>query len=115
MSAVAVELPLGGRLVVAANLRLGRAETAATEAAVSELVELLDGWDGTGVFVIAGGLLDDTDEKVTLAAARSAYPRLTGALDSFAAHEGRQVFVLPQDADALDVSVRTGAGIRRVG
>jgi lysylphosphatidylglycerol synthetase-like protein (DUF2156 family) len=111
---LAVELPLGGRLVVAANLRLGRKATGPSEAATNELVELLDAWDGFGVFVIAGGLLDAVDEKATLAAAYDAHPRPAAALRSFAASDGRRVFILPDDADALDVDVHTGAGLRRV-
>ena len=109
-----VALPVGGRLVVAANLLLGRAETPASEAATAELVDMLDGWDGLGVFVIAGGLVDASDERNTRQAAMSAHPRLANAINAFASGEGRRVIVLPDDADALDVTVQTGAGERRV-
>ncbi len=114
MSDLDVALPLGGRLVVAANLLLGRTETPASEAATAELVDMLDGWDGRGLFVIAGGLTDPSDGRNTRKAALVAHPRLANALDAFQRGEGRQVIVLPDDADAIDVTVETGAGERRV-
>ncbi len=114
MDRLALDVPLGGRLVVAANLLLGRVEEPAIEAATNELVELLDAWDGAGVCVIAGGFLDDSDPRNTRAAALAAYPRLAGALDAFGRGDGRRVVVLPDDAQAIDVTVATGRGERRV-
>jgi lysylphosphatidylglycerol synthetase-like protein (DUF2156 family) len=114
MSDLDVTLPLGGRLVIAANLLLGRAETPASEAATAELVDMLDAWDGIGLFVIAGGLVDPGDERNTRSAAMAAHPRLSRAMEAFTKAAGRQVVVLPDDADALNVTVETGAGERRV-
>ena len=109
-----VELPLGGRLVVVGNLNLGRKSTPSSEAATNELVALLDSWDGPGLFLIAGNYLDDSDDKNSRSAAFDAHPRLAAAMRAFGEDNARSVFVMPDDASAIDVSVTTGAGVRRV-
>ncbi|MEY2399050.1 MAG: lysyl-tRNA synthetase, class [Actinomycetota bacterium] len=114
MDKLSVHLPLGGRLVVAANLFLARKATPSSEAATSELVDLLDAWDGIGVVVFAGGLLDPSDEKNTRTAAFDAHPRLAAALAAFSSAPGRSVFVLPDDGTAIDVDVATGTGDHKI-
>jgi lysylphosphatidylglycerol synthetase-like protein (DUF2156 family) len=125
---VEVAVPLGGRVLVVADLLLGRTSTAASEVATAELAGALDGWDGPGLLVFAGGLVDLlADPRNTPAAALAAHPRLAGALASFLARPARQVVCLAGSRDArlttvpgmqlapvLDVLVTTGEGERRV-
>jgi lysylphosphatidylglycerol synthetase-like protein (DUF2156 family) len=95
-----IDLPLGGRLVVAGNV--SATASAAATAAVSELVVLLDAWDGPGVFVLCGA-------RANVAA----YTRLGDALAAFETGEHRSVVFLP-DGETLDVAVTTGVGVRNV-
>lgn len=90
-----VALPVGGRLVVAHLPTEGN--TAGSDASVAELIEMLDAWDGVGVFVIVGGAIDNA--------------RLKAAVDAFGKAEGRSVVVVEH---GLDVIVTTGAGEHRV-
>ncbi|HUI03974.1 MAG TPA: phosphatidylglycerol lysyltransferase domain-containing protein, partial [Acidimicrobiales bacterium] len=88
------------------------------------------------VVVVAGNLVDPRDGRGVAgatAAALDAHPRLAGALEAFLAGEDRRVVVIPGEADgalaaepeallsrgievapALDLSLATGAGTRRV-
>jgi lysylphosphatidylglycerol synthetase-like protein (DUF2156 family) len=95
-----IDLPLGGRLVVAGNI--SRTGSGAATASVNELVVLLDAWDGPGVFVLC-------DERDAVAK----YGRLADALDAFGAGPNRSVVVLA-DGEHVDVSVHTGVGVRNV-
>src|SRR5579859_7017298 len=97
-----IELPLGGRLVVAGNLESERVPSGAATAAVSELIVLLDAWDGPGVFVVCD------EQKVV-----EPYPRLNDALNKFSSDASRNVVYLAED-ETLDVSITTGIGTRRV-
>ncbi|MEY2417607.1 MAG: lysyl-tRNA synthetase, class [Actinomycetota bacterium] len=95
-----IDLPLGGRLVVAGNLAPDR--TAAAVAAVSELIVLLEAWDGPGAFVVC----DAPD-------ALAHYPRLADAVDKFTSDPNRRVVTLG-DGETLDVCVTTGVGNRNI-
>ena len=58
--ATRVDVPLGRRVVVVANLLLTPEATPATTAPPSGLARALDAWEGPGVVVIAGNLFDLT-------------------------------------------------------
>ncbi|HET9690156.1 MAG TPA: phosphatidylglycerol lysyltransferase domain-containing protein [Acidimicrobiales bacterium] len=136
---LAIDVPVGGRVLVAADLRLGRDPSAPMVAAELDLVRAIESATGPGVVVIAGNLFgaDGQPPIGDGAAVLAAHPRLVGALAAFAAGPGRQVVVLPGDLDrqlawspaaarvvtrelgaqiALTVELRvaTGAGERRV-
>ncbi|MDQ1438843.1 MAG: lysyl-tRNA synthetase, class [Acidimicrobiaceae bacterium] len=109
---VHVELPVGGRLLVAADLRLGREATAASDVAASQLAAAVKACDGPATVVMAGGMFDlVNDDKNTPAAALAAHPRLAGALAEFAAGEGHRLICIPGVVDrklAWDRSAQEG-------
>lgn len=102
--------------------------------AVGELVAAIEAATGPGVLVIAGDLFQSgADPRRSLAA----HGRLVDAIRSYGGGRGRQVVVLPGDRDAtlassppcreaimaalgasvalaVDLSIETGAGVRRV-
>lgn len=136
--ATEVELPLGGRVLVVADLLLGRSSTSSSDVATAELAATLTGWDGPGLFVVAGGFVDLLGEdRATPSAALAAHPRLAGALRAFTSSPVRRAICLPggrdgrlgwdarlqaelaQDAGVevafvLDLVAETGEGPRRV-
>ncbi|MCU1375559.1 MAG: hypothetical protein JWO68_2845, partial [Actinomycetia bacterium] len=138
MEPLEVAVPLGGRVLVVADLLLTPASTPASEVAGAELAAALDGWDGPGVVVFAGNLFDLLgDERTTPAGALAAHPRLAGALAAFLDRPARQAVCLPGSRDArlawdeclaaglsaeagvvvacaVDAVVTTGEGERRV-
>lgn len=132
-----VAVPLGGRVLVVADLLLGRSSTPASEVATAEVAAALDAWDGPGLVVFAGGLLDLLgDDRTTPSSALAAHPRLAGALREFTIRPARRTICVPGSRDArlawderaraelaglgievapaLDVLVATGDGERRV-
>ncbi|HEX9531035.1 MAG TPA: hypothetical protein VF954_07845, partial [Acidimicrobiales bacterium] len=138
---VAVEVPVGGRVMVVSDLRLGRDATPASAAAVAGLAQAIDAWDGPGVLVFAGGLFDLLTggplHPGAAAAALAAHPKLAGAVTGFCGAERRRILVLPGSRDgrlawdestrdavasglgaevalAVELEVATGAGLRRV-
>ena len=65
-----VDLPLGGRVLVVADVLLSRKSTPASEVATAEIASTLSAWDGPGLFVVAGNLFDLLgDERCTPASA----------------------------------------------
>ncbi|HEV7886369.1 MAG TPA: phosphatidylglycerol lysyltransferase domain-containing protein [Acidimicrobiales bacterium] len=133
--AVEVEVAVGGRVLVVADLLLERAPTPASASAVAALVKTVEAWTGPGVLVVAGNLFDLLGSTTDPAQALAAHPRLAGALRGFGA-EGRRVVVVPGSRDrrlalaagagwaerelgatvasAVELIVHTGAGGRRV-
>jgi lysylphosphatidylglycerol synthetase-like protein (DUF2156 family) len=132
-----VEVPVGGRVLVVADLLLEREPTAASSSAVGELAKAIDAWTGPGVLVVAGNLFDLLGVTRDPAQALAAHPRLATALKTFCASEGRRVLVIPGGHDsrlasdpkaakvvaaelrgdvvrAVELVVHTGAGERRV-
>ena len=129
-----ITVPVGGRVVVVADLHLSKEPSPAQLAASGELAASIEAASGPGVLIVAGNLLDgDIDPKPALAA----HARLTRAISRFAAGPGRRVVVLPGNRDvrlasseparkavqsvlgaelalAAELSVATGAGERRV-
>jgi lysylphosphatidylglycerol synthetase-like protein (DUF2156 family) len=89
--------------LVVANLGLKPEPTAATTWASSGLARALDTWEGPGLVVIAGNLLDLSDEPDPSDAATSAlraHPRLARALATFAGGDDRRVISIPGSTDA---------------
>jgi lysylphosphatidylglycerol synthetase-like protein (DUF2156 family) len=98
-------LPVGGRLVVFAGLRLGPTATEGSAEASHQLASLIDAWSGPGAVVIAGDLFDGQAgpalaPPALVRAALEAHPELTGALGEFSGGPGRSVVVLPGRRDA---------------
>jgi lysylphosphatidylglycerol synthetase-like protein (DUF2156 family) len=106
---LAIPVGVGRRVLVAANLGLTAPATAATTWASSGLARALDSWEGPGLVVVAGNLLDVTGRPDGAAAARdalAAHPRLARALEAFAAGDDRRVVCIPGSGDG---AVATGA------
>jgi UDP-2,3-diacylglucosamine pyrophosphatase LpxH len=131
-----LEVAIGGRVLVLADLLLEREPTTASSSAAAELVKVIEAWTGPGVLVVAGNLFDLLGITRDPAQALAAHPRLTAALKAFC-EEGRRVVVLPGSRDArlawdakaaavvqkelraevlpaVELVVHTGAGDRRV-
>jgi lysylphosphatidylglycerol synthetase-like protein (DUF2156 family) len=105
-----VEVPVGGRVLVAADLHLARAPSAAVVANGNELAAAIEAATGPGVLLVAGNLFDTPAPNgpsergapaIEPAAALSDHPRLVGAISAYAAGPGRRVIVLPGDRDAF--------------
>jgi lysylphosphatidylglycerol synthetase-like protein (DUF2156 family) len=98
---------VGRRVVVVANFALGPRSTAASTWAGAGFARTLDTWDGPGLVVVAGNLFDlagaadpAADPAGAAAEALAAHPRLTEALEQFAAGPERRVVCLPGPSDA---------------
>ncbi|MGI8493350.1 MAG: bifunctional lysylphosphatidylglycerol flippase/synthetase MprF [Acidimicrobiales bacterium] len=92
-----LEVPVGGRVLVAANLSLGTEMPAGCASTIAELAQAIDAWNGPGVLIFNGNLIDaGTDASAALGGQQ----RLVEAVRSFAASPGRRVVVLPGDRDA---------------
>ncbi len=129
----AVEVPLGRRVMVVSDLLLTAEATPSTLAATGELARALDTWDGPGVLVIAGNLVDEgaVGGPDPTARALDAHPALRAALERFLAEDDRRVLrqVGSNESDGgagapgisgahvvgpVDLCLRTGTGTRMV-
>src|SRR3989442_12475864 len=96
MEPLDLSVPLGGRVLVVADMLLGRTSSPSSEVAASEVAGALAGWDGPGVVVFAGGLFDMLgDDRNSPSLALAAHPRLAGALRAFTAEPNRRTICLP--------------------
>ncbi len=98
-----VPVDVGRRALVVANLGLTPQAGPATTWASSGLARVLDGWEGPGLVVVAGNLLDlsaETDSSSAATAALAAHPRLAKALETFACSDDRRVICIPGTTDA---------------
>ena len=112
--ALAIRVPVGRRVLVAANLGLGPEATGASSWASATLARALETWAGPGTLVLAGGLCAGPDgaeegRDSPLTGALAAHRRLTEALAAFARQDDRRVVYLPGPLDAA----LGGAGDRR--
>jgi lysylphosphatidylglycerol synthetase-like protein (DUF2156 family) len=131
---LSLHVPVGGRVVVAADLHLAEEPTPAQLAAIGELGAAVEAATGPGVLVIAGNLFEaGVDPRAALAG----HARLVQDIAAYAAGPGRRVVVLPGDRDArlawsvpcqsavtdqlgaslalaVELSIDTGAGLRVV-
>ena len=101
--ALRIPVGIGRRVVVVANLGLRPTATDTSTWAADGLARILDRWDGPGLVVVAGNLVDRggvTDIGAATDAALDAHPRLSAALESFLAGDDRRVVAVPGDADA---------------
>ena len=94
-----VSVGVGRRVLVVANFALGAPATAASRWAADAFAGVLEGWDGPGMVVVAGNLLDLTT-TADASTALDAHPRLTEALRRFAAGPERRLVCLPGTTDA---------------
>ncbi|HWE57326.1 MAG TPA: phosphatidylglycerol lysyltransferase domain-containing protein [Acidimicrobiales bacterium] len=102
-----VEVPVGGRVMVAADLHLAKNPTPGQLAASSELASNLEASTGPGVLILAGNLFDTVPTgaeppgpgAAAPAAVLGDHPRLSEAITAFARGDGRRVVVLPGDRD----------------
>ncbi len=102
-SLLTVPVGVGRRALVVANLGLTPEATPATTWAATGLARTLDTWEGPGLVVIAGNLLDVTgepDAASAAVAALDAHPRVARALESFAAGDDRRVVSIPGTGDS---------------
>ena len=135
---IEVEVPVGGRVIIFADVHLSVPCTSSSEQVAGELARAIVAATGPGVVVVAGDLFElvastNTDTDGVL----RAHPRLRDALASYARDADHQLIVLPgaHDAElawdatgrrvverelgasvalAVDLVVSTGAGPRRV-
>ncbi|HMC40262.1 MAG TPA: hypothetical protein VKI19_11405, partial [Acidimicrobiales bacterium] len=132
-----VDVPVGGRVMVVADLHLTPDPTPGQLAATGELAATVEAASGPGVLVLAGNLFESLAAGADPSPALAAHPRLSGSIAAYAAGEGHRVIVLPGERDvrlasslpaqrAVEVSLRaelamsvelrihTGAGTRLV-
>ncbi len=133
-----IEVPPGGRVLIAGNLSLTSTADPASEAACAELAKTLRQQQGPAVLVLAGNTFDlVTDSQLDPGRALLAHRRFTSAVADFGAAPDRRVVVLPGNFDSClawhepaievvtkrlgatvalsaDVSVHTGAGTKRI-
>jgi len=106
-----VGIPRGARALVVSDLLLPAQITDASASTSAALATELETWQGPGVLVIAGNLVDPsatTDVARLVETALSAHDRLRDAIAAFCAQEGRRGLVLPgwRDAELAEVPAR---------
>ncbi|MHB8293263.1 MAG: phosphatidylglycerol lysyltransferase domain-containing protein [Acidimicrobiales bacterium] len=113
-----VEVPAGGRGLVASDLLLSDRANPVSESSTAELAQVIESWSGPGVVVVAGNLFEMLATPASPQAALASHPRLAAALAGFAAGADRRVVVLPGSRDARlawddrlasELTSRTGA------
>jgi lysylphosphatidylglycerol synthetase-like protein (DUF2156 family) len=110
-AATAVGIPRGSRALVVSDLLLPAQITDASAATSAALAAELEAWQGPGVLVVAGNLVEPTattDVARLVQTALDAHDRLRDAIGAFCAAEGRRGLVLPgwRDAELADVPAR---------
>ena len=96
---VEVGVPLGGRVVVVSDLHLAAVPTDASRIVADELAELLHGWTGPGVFVIAGDGFEMLASSPDVGGILDAHPQLAAALSAFTELHDHQLIVLSGNHD----------------
>src|SRR5580704_13743336 len=97
---LALEVPLGGRVLVISDLHLGPVATAPSTAATTEVARAIEAWSGPGLLVFNGSCFEllgagHVDPKAALAA----YPHLVAVVHAFGAGPGRRVVYLAGASD----------------
>jgi lysylphosphatidylglycerol synthetase-like protein (DUF2156 family) len=116
--ALVLEVPVGRRVLVAANLLLDVEATGASTWASGTLADALEGWAGPGVVVLAGGLLAPPGQQGAPDPERAlgAHPRLRAAMASFAAGTQRTMVCLDaSDGPGPDERAALGAALSSLG
>jgi lysylphosphatidylglycerol synthetase-like protein (DUF2156 family) len=106
-----VSIPRGARALVVSDLLLPAQITDASASTSAALASELEAWQGPGVLVVAGNLVDPsatTDVARLVQTALDSHNRLRDAITSFCAEEGRRGLVLPgwRDAELAEVPGR---------
>jgi lysylphosphatidylglycerol synthetase-like protein (DUF2156 family) len=106
-----VSIPRGARALVVSDLLLPAQITDASASTSAALASELEAWQGPGVLVLAGNLVDPsatTDVARLLQTALDSHNRLRDAIRAFCADEGRRGLVLPgwRDAEVAEVPAR---------
>jgi lysylphosphatidylglycerol synthetase-like protein (DUF2156 family) len=104
---VVVEVPLGRRVVVVANLGLSATENKASTWTSSAFARSLESWEGPGTVVVAGNLLDLSKSETPaegVTEALDAHPLLTAAIERFLAQPERRFVCLPATTDSAIAS-----------
>ncbi len=89
-----VDVAMGRKVMVVSDLLLTATATPSSTAVSEELARALDSWNGPGVLVIAGNLLDLTDDATPIEQAEramAAHPRLAEAIRQFSDGDERRV------------------------
>lgn len=93
-------LAVGTRVLVTSDFHLRDEPTQASTWAVTELLKVLQAWEGPGVLVFAGDLVELwAGEDPSIQAALDAHPQFAEAISTFAAGEGRIVLYLVGNHD----------------
>jgi lysylphosphatidylglycerol synthetase-like protein (DUF2156 family) len=105
-----VEVPVGGRVMVVADLHLSKDPRAADVLAVNEIASALEAATGPGVLIFAGNLFDSgADPAQSLAV----HNRLADDVAEYAEGSNRRVVILPGDRDSrLAWSEKCRQGLR---
>jgi len=107
---LALDLPVGSRVVVVGDLLLRRRSTASSDRITTELSAVIAELHGPGAVVLNGSFLDLLgDPRSSPALIAASHPQLMAVLRDFGRGEGRTVIVLPGAADralAWDESAR---------
>jgi lysylphosphatidylglycerol synthetase-like protein (DUF2156 family) len=94
-----VDVPLGGRVVVASDLFLSASPTSASTSASRELARAIISISGPAALVIAGNLFELSEAIDTVKASLHAHRELAAALESWCRQEDRRVILLPGTRD----------------
>jgi lysylphosphatidylglycerol synthetase-like protein (DUF2156 family) len=93
-AATLVEVPIGRRVMVVSDLLLTPVATPSSTVLSSELAQALDAWEGPGILIIAGNLLDLTGCADPLAEGKqsmAAHPHLQRSFERFLDSPERRV------------------------
>src|SRR5580704_16092311 len=101
---LALEVPLGGRVLVISDLHLGPVATAPSIAATTEVARAIEAWTGPGLLVFNGSCLEllgggPRPGPIDLRAALAAYSHLVAVVHAFGAGPGRRVVYLAGASD----------------
>jgi lysylphosphatidylglycerol synthetase-like protein (DUF2156 family) len=133
----AVDVPMGGRAVVASDLFLSASPTSASTSASQELARAISSIAGPAALVIAGNLFEIPEDAVDpVKASLLAHEELATALATWCGQAHRRVILLPGTRDraicydaavmasvagcgfevalSVDLAIETSAGIRLV-
>jgi lysylphosphatidylglycerol synthetase-like protein (DUF2156 family) len=97
-----VDVPVGGRVMVVADLHLTKDPSPGQLAASGELAATIEAATGPGVLILAGNLFDPPAGVAfqnAISAAMDAHARLCEDIAAYGKGEGRRVLVLPGDRD----------------
>jgi lysylphosphatidylglycerol synthetase-like protein (DUF2156 family) len=113
-----VDVPIGGRVMVMADLHLTPDPTPGHLAAISEMAASIEAASGPGVLIFAGNLFDSPtgappSEPPDPAAVLGAYGRLAADIAAYSAGSGRRVVVLPGDRDVHLASAQPAQAVLR--